>query len=110
VPGLTTAFYVTNGIRNSHFVERRELTHVWLHDGRTDDPVDYSPVHAIYDRVVVPDAATRQRYARHGVRIPAEKFVVAAAGESFRDAARALVDGRSPVGGPATLPAAERPA
>jgi hypothetical protein len=110
VPGLTTAFYVTNGIRNSHFVERRELTHVWLHDGRTGDPGDHSPVHAIYDRILVPDDATRQQYAAHGVRIPGEKFVVAEGEDGFRDAARALVDGRPPAAGSRTVPAAERPA
>ena len=93
-PSLTTAFYVTNGVRNSHFVERRDLTHVWLNDGSSDRPTAYSPVHAIYDLIFVPDRQTLGRYAEHGVHIPEQKFVVVGPDDAgFLQAARTVVDG-----------------
>jgi len=91
-PTLTTAFYITNGVRNSHFVERRELTHVWLNSGASEQAVAYSPVHAIYDLIFVPDVAARDRYAEHGVHIPEEKFVVVGTGpDAFVRAAQDVV-------------------
>jgi hypothetical protein len=38
VPSMTTAFYVNNAARNTHFIERRELTHVWLNHGDSETP------------------------------------------------------------------------
>ena len=74
VPSLKVAFYVNNAARNSHFVERRELTHVWLNHGDSEKPACYNPVHAIYDLIFAAGQAGIDRYARHGVHIPAEKF------------------------------------
>ncbi len=74
VPSLTTAFYVNNAVRNTHFIERRELTHVWLNHGDSEKPACYNPVHAIYDLLFAAGQAGVDRYARHGVHIPAEKF------------------------------------
>ena len=74
VPSLTTAFYVNNAARNSHLVERRELTHVWLNHGDSEKPACYNPVHAIYDLLFAAGQAGVDRYARHGVTIPTEKF------------------------------------
>ena len=51
VPSLKVAFYVNNAARNTHFVERRELTHVWLNHGDSEKPACYNPVHAIYDLI-----------------------------------------------------------
>jgi CDP-glycerol glycerophosphotransferase (TagB/SpsB family) len=76
VPSLTTAFYVNNAARNSHLVERRELTHVWLNHGDSEKPACYNPVHAIYDLLFAAGQAGVDRYARHGVTIPTEKFRV----------------------------------
>ena len=76
VPSLTTAFYVNNAARNSHLVERRELTHVWLNHGDSEKPACYNPVHAIYDLLFAAGQAGVDRYARHGVTIPVEKFRV----------------------------------
>ena len=95
-PSLTTAFYVTNGVRNSHFVERRELTHVWLNSGTSEQAAAYNPVHAIYDLILVPDVATRDRYAEHGVHIPEEKFVVVGPEpDAFVRAAQEVVAGHA---------------
>ena len=74
VPSLKVAFYVNNAARNTHFVERRELTHVWLNHGDSEKPACYNPVHAIYDLIFAAGQAGIDRYARHGVHIPPEKF------------------------------------
>ena len=76
VPSMTSAFYVNNAVRNTHFIERRELTHVWLNHGDSEKPACYNPVHAIYDLIFAAGQAGIDRYARHGVHIPAEKFLV----------------------------------
>ena len=77
VPSLKAAFYVNNAARNTHLIERRELTHVWLNHGDSEKPACYNPVHAIYDSIFVAGQAGIDRYARHGVHIPPEKFVIA---------------------------------
>jgi CDP-glycerol glycerophosphotransferase (TagB/SpsB family) len=74
VKSMTAAFYVNNAARNTHLVERRELTHVWLNHGDSEKPACFNPVHAIYDLIFAAGQAGIDRYARHGVRIPAEKF------------------------------------
>jgi hypothetical protein len=71
---MEAVFYVNNAVRNTHFIERRELTHVWLNHGDSEKPACYSPVHAIYDLIFAAGQAGIDRYARHGVSIPAEKF------------------------------------
>ena len=73
-PSIKAVFYVNNAVRNTHFIERRELTHVWLNHGDSEKPACYSPVHAIYDLIFTAGQAGIDRYARHGVSIPAEKF------------------------------------
>jgi CDP-glycerol glycerophosphotransferase (TagB/SpsB family) len=76
VDSMTTAFYVNNAARNTHLVERRELTHVWLNHGDSEKPACFNPVHAIYDVIFAAGQAGIDRYARHGVSIPAEKFKI----------------------------------
>ncbi len=76
VPSMRAAFYVNNAVRNTHFIERRELVHVWLNHGDSEKPACYNPVHAIYDLIFVAGQAGIDRYARHGVHIPIEKFRV----------------------------------
>ena len=46
---MKAVFYVNNAVRNTHLIERRELTHVWLNHGDSEKPSSYNPVHAIYD-------------------------------------------------------------
>ena len=74
VSSMAAAFYVNNAARNTHFVERREMTHVWLNHGDSEKPACFNPVHAIYDLIFAAGQAGVDRYARHGVSIPAEKF------------------------------------
>lgn len=76
VPSLRVAFYVNNGMHNVHCVRYRQLTHVQLYHGDSDKAVTASPVNALYDRIFVAGQAAIDRFARHGVRIPTEKFRV----------------------------------
>jgi CDP-glycerol glycerophosphotransferase (TagB/SpsB family) len=75
-PGLTTVFYVNNGLKNTHYIERRELEHIWLNHGDSEKPACFNPVHAIYDRIFTAGQAGIDRYARHGVSIAPEKFEI----------------------------------
>src|SRR5699024_9152135 len=73
-PSVGAAFYVNNAGKNTHFIERREMKHVWLNHGDSEKPAWYNPVHAIYDTIFVAGQAGIDRYERHGVRITREKF------------------------------------
>ncbi|WP_216592553.1 CDP-glycerol glycerophosphotransferase family protein [Verrucosispora sioxanthis] len=76
VPSLRVAFYVNHGAKNSHCIRFTQLTHVQLHHGDSDKAPSANPVSAIFDRIFVAGAAAIERYARAGIDIPAEKFVV----------------------------------
>ncbi len=76
VPSMTTTFYVNNAVRNTHFIERRELTHVWLNHGDSEKPACFNPVHAIYDKIYAAGQAGIDRYERHGVHIARSKFEI----------------------------------
>ncbi|MFU8873798.1 CDP-glycerol glycerophosphotransferase family protein [Micromonospora sp. SL4-19] len=76
VPSLRVAFYVNHGAKNSHCIRFSQLTHVQLHHGDSDKAPSANPVSAIFDRIFVAGQAAIERYARAGVEIPAEKFVV----------------------------------
>ncbi len=73
---LGVAFYVNNAGKNTHFIERREMTHVWLNHGDSEKPACFNPVHAIYDYIYAAGQAGIDRYARHGVEIPRKKFAI----------------------------------
>ncbi|MGW4156894.1 CDP-glycerol glycerophosphotransferase family protein [Micromonospora chersina] len=76
VPSLRAAFYVNHGAKNSHCIRFSQLTHVQLHHGDSDKAPSANPVSAIFDKIFVAGPAAIERYARAGVDIPAEKFVV----------------------------------
>ncbi|NLU78851.1 CDP-glycerol glycerophosphotransferase [Micromonospora sp. HNM0581] len=76
VPSLRVAFYVNHGAKNSHCIRFTQLTHVQLHHGDSDKAPSANPVSAVFDRIFVAGEAAIERYARAGVDIPAEKFVV----------------------------------
>jgi hypothetical protein len=93
VSSMTAAFYVNNAARNTHLVERRELTHVWLNHGDSEKPACFNPVHAIYDLIFAAGQAGIDRYARHGVSIPAEKFMIVG-----RPQVELITPARAPIG------------
>ncbi|MFG1677802.1 CDP-glycerol glycerophosphotransferase family protein [Micromonospora sp. NPDC049282] len=76
VPSLRVAFYVNHGAKNAHCIRFHQLTHVQLHHGDSDKAPSANPVSAIFDKIFVAGPAAIDRYARAGVEIPAEKFVV----------------------------------
>lgn len=76
VESLRAAFYVNNGTKNTQLVRFGQLYHVQLLHGDSDKPPSYSPVSALYDKVFVAGQAGRDRYSRHGVAIPDEKFTI----------------------------------
>jgi CDP-glycerol glycerophosphotransferase (TagB/SpsB family) len=93
VDSMTAAFYVNNAARNTHLVERRELTHVWLNHGDSEKPACFNPVHAIYDLIFAAGQAGIDRYARHGVSIPPEKFMIVG-----RPQVELITPARGPIG------------
>ncbi|MGA3564347.1 CDP-glycerol glycerophosphotransferase family protein [Melissospora conviva] len=76
VPSLRVAFYVNHGAKNSHCLRFSRLTHIQLHHGDSDKTPSANPLTAIFDKVFVAGEAAVERYARNGVHIPREKFVV----------------------------------
>jgi len=74
VPSLRVAFYVNNGMHNTHCVRYTRLTHVQLYHGDSDKAVTASPINQLYDQVFVAGQAAIDRFAAHGVSIPADRF------------------------------------
>nr|WP_254451094.1 CDP-glycerol glycerophosphotransferase family protein [Aeromicrobium stalagmiti] len=57
-------------------MEHTRLTHVWLNHGDSDKPANFNPRHALYDVLVVCGQAGIDRYAKHGIHVDPEKFVI----------------------------------
>nr|WP_239677414.1 CDP-glycerol glycerophosphotransferase family protein [Natronosporangium hydrolyticum] len=74
VPSVRAAFYVNNGMKNSHCVRFAELQHIQLLHGDSDKAPSFNPVTAMFDQIFVAGQAAIDRYAANGVQIPAEKF------------------------------------
>jgi len=75
VPSMKAAFYVQGSAANTTF-QRYQMTHVWLNHGDSEKPACFNPVHAIYDKIFAAGRAAVDRYGRHNVIIPAEKFMI----------------------------------
>ncbi|HEX6967827.1 MAG TPA: CDP-glycerol glycerophosphotransferase family protein [Micromonosporaceae bacterium] len=76
VPTLRVAFYVNHGAQNNHFVRFRQLTHIQLQHGDSDKASSANPASLIYDKIFVAGQAAIDRYARNGVNIPPDRFVI----------------------------------
>ena len=74
VAGIRAVFYVNNSMQNTQCVRFAEYTHVQLMHGDSDKPASYNPISAMYDRIFVAGQAGIDRYHRHGIDIPTEKF------------------------------------
>jgi hypothetical protein len=92
-PSLTSLYYVQNAKSNAGYMKRRHLTHVWLNHGDSDKPANFNPRHANYDVLVVCGQAGIDRYAKHGIEIPREKFAVLG-----RPQASGIQAARGPIG------------
>ncbi|HIT75201.1 MAG TPA: CDP-glycerol glycerophosphotransferase family protein [Candidatus Avipropionibacterium avicola] len=76
VPSVTTAFYVNNAAKNTHFVRYASITHVQLLHGESDKAPSFNPVTAMYDKVYVAGQAAIDRYHNNNVSIDPEKFEI----------------------------------
>lgn len=99
-PSMKAAFYVQGSRANLSFQRFRRLTHVWLNHGDSDKAANFSPRHATYDKVLVCGQQGVERYAAHGVRIPAERLVKVGRPQVERIEVR---DAPLPAGGPRTV-------
>ena len=93
VSSMTAAFYVNNAARNTHLVERQSSLMSGSTTGICEKPACFNPVHAIYDLIFAAGQAGIDRYARHGVRIPAEKFMIVG-----RPQVELITPARAPIG------------
>lgn len=67
--------YANNAQKNRKMLATfPRLTHVQLLHGDSDKPPSFSPLTKNYDRVFVAGQMAIDRYARHGVHIPKERF------------------------------------
>ena len=69
-------FYVNNDAKNADGVRMNGPTHVHLGHGDSEKPPSYTPTTAMFDRIFVAGQAGIDRFARHGVAVPLEKFVM----------------------------------
>lgn len=76
VPSVTTAFYVNNAAKNTHFVRYASVTHVQLLHGESDKAPSFNPVTAMYDKVYVAGQAAIDRYRNNNVFIEPSKFEI----------------------------------
>lgn len=70
----SAVFYVNNSMKNSQGVRFADKVHVQLLHGESDKPPSYNPVTAMFDQIYVAGQGGVDRYAQHGVDIPAAKF------------------------------------
>jgi hypothetical protein len=76
VPSLKAAFYVQGSPANQTMQRYRGLTHVWLNHGDSDKQANFHPRHATYDKLFVSGQLGIERYAKHGIEVPPERFVI----------------------------------
>ncbi len=90
-PSLRTVFYVNTATRNAQLVRFWELTHVQLNHGDSDKAASFNPVIRMYDKYFVAGRAAIDRFAAHGIAMPADIFEVVG---------RPQVEGVLPASGP----------
>jgi len=76
VPSVRAVFYVNINGSIADGVRYLDRTHVHLNHGDSDKPSSYHPIFAMFDRNFVAGPAAIDRFARHGVDMPREKFVI----------------------------------
>lgn len=76
VPSITTFFYVHNAPGHLKLLGVASARHVWLGHGDSDKAGSHHKRHLRYDVLVASGQAAVDRYARHGVEIPRERFVL----------------------------------
>lgn len=74
VASVRAVFYVNNSIRNNHMIRYTELEHIQLLHGESDKSSSINPVMRMYDRDFVAGQAAIDRFAQHGIEMPASMF------------------------------------
>ena len=100
VPSMNAAFYVQGSPANQTFQRYRELTHVWLNHGDSDKQANFHPRHATYDKLFVSGQQGVDRYADHGIEVPASRFEIVGRPQLEKIKVR---DTPLPAGAPRTL-------
>lgn len=98
VPSLGAIFYVNNAAKNVDGTRYAQVTHVHLGHGDSDKPPSYAASTAMFDRIFVAGQAGVDRFASHGVLVPAEKFVLV--GRPQVEAIQVRAGGTGPGGTP----------
>lgn len=76
VSSVRTVFYVNIHGDSADGVRYLDRTHVHLNHGDSDKPSSYHPIFAMFDRNFVAGQAAIDRFAKHGVAMPRDKFVI----------------------------------
>jgi len=76
VPSMKAAFYVQGSSLNQALQRYRTLTHVWLNHGDSDKQANFHPRHATYDKLFVAGQQGIERYAKHGIPVPPDRFMI----------------------------------
>jgi hypothetical protein len=76
VASVGAFFYVNNSARNVDGTRYPQITHVHLGHGDSDKPSSYAASTTMFDQIFVAGQAGADRFARHGVDVPASKFVL----------------------------------
>lgn len=76
VPSVGAIFYVNNAALNIDGTRYPQVLHVHLGHGDSDKPSSYAASTVMFDRIFVAGQAGADRFATHGVEVPAKKFVL----------------------------------
>lgn len=74
VPSVRAIFYVNTDALAVDGVRYLDRTHVHLNHGDSDKPSSYHPMIGMFDRIFVAGQAAVDRFATHGIDVPASKF------------------------------------
>lgn len=74
VPSVRALFYVNTHAQCVDGVRYLDRTHVHLNHGDSDKPSSYHPMIGMFDQIFVAGQAGVDRFSRHGVLVPEEKF------------------------------------
>jgi hypothetical protein len=76
VSSLRTVFYVNTSPRNEHMLRFLDLNHIQLNHGDSDKAASYRRVFRTFDKNFVAGQAAIDRFAQHGVKVPADAFEI----------------------------------
>ena len=96
VPSIHAAFYVNNGMRNTHMLRHTHLRHVQMLHGESDKAPSVNKFARAYDELYVAGQAAVDRYELYGVHIDPEVVRIVGRPQAD-DVLRTVPDGRPTV-------------